>query len=87
MGNLGLPYISAFAEMHFMNLSPRASATWLAGLIPLSSLKSTVRVSVILSIYVVPTVSVVALVKLDHAVASIYMYVQAHIMHHDMDVN
>jgi hypothetical protein len=84
---LELPYIyGLFAEL----TSRRAIPTWLTGLILFSSFKTSVRTLVILTTRCrLNTRYKVALIKLDHAIAGIYMCVHARIQQgpHGMSAN
>ena len=50
-----------------------ASTTWSTGIIPPSYMKTSVRFLVIVSTRCRPDHHIVALIKLDHAIAGIYM--------------
>ena len=77
--------------MHFAAFSWRASAGWPTRAILVSSIKTTVRFSLVVSIRCQPNSHhndhIVAQTKLGHTIGGIYMYVWAHTQRAPMSTN
>ncbi len=74
-GALSRPYKQVFVEIHFSTFSKRISARWSTGKIPRSFWMTTVRLVATLPNIVPDTHLIVALIKLNHALAGIFMSV------------